>query len=269
MNRFAAASLAVLGTAAGAASANPILLATFGDSLFRYNAGTDTLETFTLSDRIIAATARGDGSFVMFSRGLASTGEPFQAYELVDGFGANPQLVEIATNLPEVPSGVTEIGGTLYGVRNGGLYTYADGSFAESFVGSLGLAGDAASTGSLAYDAANDTLYMVARDDNLYEINQGTGAASLIGGAGVDIFNSGLEFVGSDLFGAIFDDQANTLTLGGVNTGSGAFSGFETIDVSGLLGTGPLPPVSLLAVPTPATLALAGLGLLGAARRRR
>ena len=267
MNRIAAASLAVFGSAAGIASANPTFLATFGDTLFRYDAGSDTLESFTLSDRIISATARSDGSFLMFSRGLAN--EPFQAYELSGALGATPQLVELATGLADVPSGVTEVGGQLFGVRDGSLYTYDSGTFAETLVGSLGLAGDAASTGSLAYDAGSGTLYMVARDDNLYEVNQGTGAASLVGGTGADLFNSGLEFLGADLFGAIFDDVGATLSLGGIDTSGGAFTSLTSIDVSGLLGTGPLPPVSLLVVPAPGTLALAGLGVLGFARRRR
>lgn len=269
MNRIAAASLAVLGAAAGVASAQPTFLATFGDTLFRVQGtGGGTIETFTLSDRIIAATARSDGSFLMFSRGLAN--EPFQAYVLNDALGANPQLSQVATGLADVPSGVTEVGGQLFGVRDGNLYTYADGTFAETLVGSLGLAGDAASTGSLAYDAASGTLYMVARDDNLYTVDQGSGVASLVGGTGVDIFNSGLEFFNtSKLFGAVFDDTAQTLSFGQISLQSANFTSFRDIDVSGLIGTDPLPPVSLLVVPAPATIALAGLGVLGMARRRR
>ncbi|MBU2877876.1 PEP-CTERM sorting domain-containing protein [Aliiglaciecola lipolytica] len=67
----------------------------------------------------------------------------------------------------------------------------------------------------MAYDFSSDTVYMVGgrNNNNLYTVNQTSGAATLIGSHGI-----------SDLFAIAFDTTTNTLFGTQFSNGSGLFS---------------------------------------------
>lgn len=98
------------------------------------------------------------------------------------------------------------------------LKTVDTNTLAVNTIGSLGLGGNFA---DLAWNASTQTMYYSGGrgDDNLYTIDLGTGAASLVGGHGV-----------FDMFGLSFDGAGNLFGTNGasnfysVNSGTGAAS---------------------------------------------
>ena len=121
--------------------------------------------------------------------------------------------------------------------------------------------------GGSAYDALTDSFYIIARNDNLYRIDgydTSDPTAVLVGDTGADVYNQGMEFVDGVLYAAIQNQAADTLSIGTIDTGTGLFTSLTDIgiDASG--------PTSLaVLVPTPGTVAIAGLAGLAATRRRR
>ncbi len=91
------------------------------------------------------------------------------------------------------------LNGVLYAVGGGnsgsGLYSIDVTTGLASFIGGIDFVGNMP---GLAYDAANDTLYLNdGVDHNLYTVDRVTGAASLIGSNGVDAFIDGLAWKGA------------------------------------------------------------------------
>ncbi|MFM9959546.1 MAG: hypothetical protein ACKVZJ_15930 [Phycisphaerales bacterium] len=125
----------------------------------------------------------------------------------------------------------------------------------------IGLMGTAADDVSGLIFGGNGSLYGYAKNgaasDTLVSLNPGTGAATTIGNLG---FNANLN-VGGLTFGAdgvMYLTDGATLFSVNPNTGASTFIGSHgTSQFSGL------------AVPAPGVGALAGLVMLGAARRRR
>lgn len=262
------ASAAVLAGTAASANAQTVAIATFGERMFRAQLD-GTVEEFQLSDRIISATATSSSSITMFSQSVGPNGR--EAYTLNDALGAAPSLNLIRDDIQnQVASGVTEIGGTLYGTSANDLFTYDATTFAPTLVGSLNIAGDPGDNGvgGLGWDGANNTLYGISRNDNLYTIDVGSGNATLVGTSNIDMFNVGAEFFAGRLFAAVFDESTSLLSFGTIDTSTAAFTAFASVDLTGQVDAIPQ-PVSLVVVPAPAGAAVLGLAGLAVARRRR
>ncbi len=104
--------------------------------------------------------------------------------------------------------------GVLYALDNGNdtLVAIDTLSLAVSTVGTLGTN---VSFGGLAYDPYSDTMYMVGgrNNNNLFTLDRGTGAATLLGSHGVN-----------DIFGLAFDTRNNVLYGSQFSGGSGLYS---------------------------------------------
>jgi hypothetical protein len=96
--------------------------------------------------------------------------------------------------------------------NNDTLVSIDTDSFVVSTIGALGTN---VSFAGLAYDSNTDTVYMAGGrgNNNLYTVNQATGAANLVGSHGIN-----------DLFGLAFDSLNNTLYGSQFAGGSGLFS---------------------------------------------
>lgn len=261
------ASAAVLAGTAVSANAQTVAIATFGERLFRAQLD-GTVEEFQLSDRIISATATSSGSITMFSQSVGPNGR--EAYTLNDALGT-PSLNLIRDDIQsQVASGVTEIDGQLFGSNGNDFFSYDATTFASTLVGSHNIAGDPADNGvgGLGFDASTGTLYGIARNDNLYTIDFGTGNATLVGTSNIDMFNTGAEFFAGRLFAAVFDETTSLLSFGTIDTSTAAFTAFASVDLTGQVDAIPQ-PVSLVVVPAPAGAAVLGLAGLAVARRRR
>ena len=118
-------------------------------------------------------------------------------------------------------------------------------------------------SGGLAFDRANDRFLLTdATNNRLMSWTPGNNAAA-IGNIGFGFSNNGLEFIQGDLWGALRPDSAgNTLRMGRIDTSTGAFTTSAT--ATGIAGNG----TGFVAIPAPATLALAGLGMFASRRRR-
>lgn len=98
------------------------------------------------------------------------------------------------------------------------LYTIDTNTLAATLIGPVGTNTD---FGGLAYDANTATLYMIGgrNNNNLYTLNQTTGAATLIG-----------NHDRHDLFGLAFDTRNNLLY------GTHLYGGFELVTLNTLTG---------------------------------
>ncbi|MCC6230134.1 MAG: hypothetical protein IT432_13030 [Phycisphaerales bacterium] len=117
--------------------------------------------------------------------------------------------------------------------------------------------------GGLAFDRPNNRFLLTdATNNRLMNWTPGNNATS-IGNIGFGFSNNGVEFIQGDLFGALRPDSpGNTLRFGKFNTATGAFTTLAT--TTGIVGNG----TGFVAIPAPATLALAGLGMFTSRRRR-
>lgn len=254
--------LLALSLAAGTAAAGPTVLVTQQDQLYRYQDG--TTETFTLADEIVALTGRSNGSILAVSR---NPGAPGEAYDLIDPLGATPSLsLTIPSISPIAAPTYPEINGQLHSLEANTLFVVDNNTLARTgTVGSLGLTGTSASIGGGAFDAATQTLYAASFDGSLYTVDINTGAASLVGGFGVNAENAGLEVFNGELWAALQDPSALVTRVGTVDTATGAFTEVFSIDISAI-GTG---PTAIVVLPAPGAASLLAAGVFGVTRRRR
>lgn len=255
---------------ASAAGASPMLLATTGDTLYRVGQG-GGVESFQLSDTIISQTVLSDGTILAFSS-TRSSGS-YEVYELVGADGPNPSLSLLNSARSVSHPTYTDVNGQLYSVRSDTLYTVDPAAdYAVTNAGSLGLGNPGGIIGGSAYDPATDTFYVVSRDGNVYTVDYSltrgsTPAATLLGGMGLSqAQNHGAEFFDGGLYAAVQNQNTNEMSVGEIDTATGAFSAWATLD---LTQTGGLAPTSLAVIPTPGSVALAGVGLLAIGRRRK
>jgi len=155
---------------------------------------------------------------------------------------------------------------TASGTAGYNLYTLNVSTGAASLVGTMATA----ASGSIIIDVAiSSTGQMVAHDigtDTFSFVNTNTGALTLIGPHGLAAnFAQGMDFDWSNntLFAAVYTG-GGTLTYGTVNLGTGAVTSIPGI-VSGEYEMA----IQSSPVPEPATMAVLGLGVVAALRRRK
>ncbi len=247
-------------------------LVTEGTTLYRTN-GVGAVQSFSLSDEIVGLTRTPDGQILATSSTLSPTTNMYEIYRLDGAFSATPSLTLLSDQLPFTYTTMSFIGDTLYADRGGTRFLVTldpDAGYAETPVGINGDMGINPVGGS-GYDAATDTLYVVSGGDNNaiytvdYALQNGTNpTATLVGGVGFDLFHSGMEFYDGTLYAALNNVDAGDLSVGTINTATGAFSPQQVILQGNISG-----PVSMLVVPAPSAAAILGVGALAAARRRR
>ncbi|MEM8835268.1 MAG: hypothetical protein AAGD00_05565 [Planctomycetota bacterium] len=256
-------ALGTLAIAAATSNAAMFAIATSGSTAYRVNIGTGAVESFDLGDNIVSLAGLPSGEIVAFSNSKGPDG--FEVYTLTDPTGT-PSLSLIENRAKQAPS-QTQAGDTLYAVSNGTLFTVNPSTYELSNVGGLGLSGSAKTAGGTGYDAASDTFYYVARDGNLYTIDDydtASPSASLVGATGVDSFNHGMEFAGGTLYAALQNQAGSTLRVGSIDTTSGTFTSIADIEIDGSA-----PTALAVVVPTPGAAALIGAAGLAGMRRRR
>lgn len=258
-------ALALAGTTASLASATDTFLVTRGDTLFRYNG--NTVETFTLTDTFhsLSLTKHGIIGVSNLQENVGNPPPDFEIWRLDDPTGT-PFLTRIGTFTDQRFPTLTQVGNTLYGIGEGMIFTVAD-DFSLTYVANV-TPGEA--IGGSGYDAASDTFYVTGQtSDALFTLDLGSGAISQIGtGLGFDFRNQGGEFWRGQYWAALEDVVNDRLVLGTVDTTTGLFS-LEVVLLQGLGTLGSNQTVGLAIIPSPASLALLGLGGLAAARRRR
>ena len=225
------------------------------------------LETLWSSGGFAHANA-GFGSVIGVDD-FTSGGTSQAVYRVDSAFSGVPSLVQIATINSRPVSDLTVGNGKIYGVRNVGgsgsnlEVVEFDTSFNVTNTYDTGIAIADVAAGGLAYDAVSDSFYLTDPDaDSLWNWSIG-GSATLVGVNGFDFDNNDLAIDPNTgtLYGAIENVSDNSWEFGYWNTNSGQFTSLVIVDdSSGSVG---------LAIPSPATLAMLGLGGLVAGRRRR
>lgn len=204
--------------------------------------------------------------------GVSSTtfgGTSQAVYRVDNAFSGVPNLVQIATINSRPVSDLTVGNGMIYGIRNVGgsgsnlEVVEFDTTFAITNTYDTGIAVAAVGAGGLAYDASSNSFYITDPDsDNLWNWSIG-GSASLVGTNGFDFDNNDLAIDPNTgtLYAAIENVVSGAWEFGYFNKNNGQFNMLVSVaNSSGSVG---------LAIPSPATLALIGLGGLVAGRRRR
>lgn len=214
-------------------------------------------------------TLNADGGFLM---GLTSLGGELYATGLRDYPGApdSPTLGRIDMTTGDIEfisdiNGVLNAQGLASNETEGVFYTVD-----SSTLFSINTGGDLTAIGStggvdgrgMAYDDGAGVLYAVDLDDNLYTMDTGTGATSLIGEVGIPP-------TGFDWAGLAFDEFSGTLLLiDGVGENLWSLN-TDTAEAT-LIGSNGVGGITGLAwvVPAPSSLALL-LPLAVVGRRRR
>lgn len=261
----AASALAACALVSGSALAAPVLYGiTFGEQLITINTTTG------------AGTLVGPLSSDMNGFGLAVTAGKLYTYdqsadllrELNPATGATVSSVDLGLG-DRVGEGGLDFrsDGKGFMAQSAGasstIYSFTTSASSGVTVGSNSTAG----IDGLAFDSGDVLFALGQQDDNdLYTVDQSTGALTLIGATGVDGSNSlgGLDFLGSKLYAVIndslytIDTATGTASLIGA-TGFTQVSGIAFLEVNG--------------TPEPGSLGLLGLGLglagLAGSRRRK
>ncbi|QYK47548.1 MAG: PEP-CTERM sorting domain-containing protein [Phycisphaeraceae bacterium] len=235
--------------------------------------------THSLSDSIRGLeTLWSSGGFAHANAGFGSvigvddftSGGTSQAvYRVDNAFSGVPNLVQIATINSRPVSDLTVGNGKIYGIRNvGGTGSNLevvefDTSFNVTNTYDTGIAIAAVAAGGLAYDASSDSFYLTDPGaDKLWNWSIG-GSATLVGVNSFDFDNNDLAIDPNTgtLYAAIENVVSGAWEFGYFNKNNGQFNMLVSVaNSSGSVG---------LAIPSPATLALVGLGGLVAGRRRR
>jgi hypothetical protein len=257
------AAMAGLASAAGFVQAQPTFFVFQNEIAHRFTLN-GSIDTFAVSDRLMGSALAPDG-VIRGTSALPDSGG-WNAYALNDPFGT-PSLSTISTTNTGPFAFVTYVGNTAYSTNSAGELLIMDPVTLaqQSVVGNMGIGGLNVGAG---YDAATDTFYMINKDTNsLYTVDYTNATPTLVGNLGFDWFNAGAEFFNGKLYAAVQQISSGELLLGTVDTSTGAFDTIRTVALFDPNGN-PM-QVSLAIIPAPATLALAGLGGLLVARRRR
>ncbi|MBX3368551.1 MAG: PEP-CTERM sorting domain-containing protein [Phycisphaeraceae bacterium] len=210
----------------------------------------------------------GFGSVIGVSNSGGPGGLSQTVFRVDNAFSGVPSLVAIDTITTGAVSDLTVGNGNIYGVRNSGsgtnlLVVEFDNSFNLLNTYDTGITPVAVGGGGLAYDASSDSFYITDPDsDNLWNWSIG-GSASLVGTNSFDFDNNDLAIDPNTgtLYAAIENVVSGAWEFGYFNKNNGQFNMLVSVaNSSGSVG---------LAIPSPATLALVGLGGLVAGRRRR
>ncbi|MEM7755492.1 MAG: hypothetical protein AAF297_07625 [Planctomycetota bacterium] len=250
---------------AGVASAQPTFFAFQDDTLFRGGVNGGGVQSFTLSETIIAAEFDGSGDLFAHSSPFSPNGS--QGYRVDNAFGAAPSLSLSGSGLQNPgPSSIAFIGNQAFGFNTQGDFVeYDPNTLAEINViaaQQLGVGGN-----GLGYDAVNDVLYMVDRNnDALFTVDYTTGDITTVGDLGVDIQNAGATFFDGQLWAAFQNNSTGNLEVGTIDVNSGALSSAFTL--AGF-PTGTPATVAFAVIPAPGSIAVLGLAGLAASRRRR
>lgn len=260
MIRSAAAVIGAVGVCAGSASA-AVSLATSGSTLFRTDLNTGVTQTFDLGDDIVSQNVMSDGRILAYSNTEGPNG--YEVYELTGALGDAPTLSLIGERNSRAWTH-TEVDGSVYAIENGRFFVMNSESYQLNEIADLGV-----TMGGSAYDAATDTFYAISGNtDSLYRVNGYNTldpTLELIGNVGVEVTNQGLEFVDGVLYAAIQNEAADTLSVGTIDTLTGAFSGLVDLEID---GSGPT-SIAVVAVPSPGAAMLAGVAGVAAFGRRR
>lgn len=259
-------ALAVAGTTVSLASAADTFLVVRSDTLYRYDGNTVT--TFTMSDTFhsLSVTEHGIIGVSNLQENVGNPPPDFEIWRLDGALSAAPSLTRIGTFTDQRFPTLTQVGNTLYGIGEGSVYTVAP-DFSLTFVSNVN-PGEA--IGGSGYDAATDTFYVTGQtSDALFTMDLGSGTISQVGtGVGFNFRNQGGEWWNGQYWAAFEDLDNDRLVLGTIDTTTGLFS-LEVVLQNGLGDLAANQTVGLAIIPSPASLALLGLGGLAAARRRR
>lgn len=234
-----------------AAQAAPTLWVSTG------NAGLATVDVATGATSFV-----GDTGVVLTDIAFSPTGDLYgisfsELYRVNSSTGATTLVGNLGPVSGYANALVFGANGTLY-MAGSSLYTVDTLTGAATSVGAIGHQ----SGGDLAF--IGGTLYMASTDNQLIEVNQGTGLGTVIGNLGV-----------GSMFGLATPDNAHLYGVAGqsvylVDTATGAATFQSTFAPSlsgGAFGLAFLSEAGN--VPEPGTLALAGLALLGVGATRR
>jgi hypothetical protein len=136
---------------------------------------------------------------------------------------------------------------------------HADGSVANDFYTFDVIAGTSHRLGTstmtidaLAFDATNNLYALAKDDDNLYLVNQSTGAMTVVGSLGVEVSSpfAGMTFGTDGTLYAAINDQLYTInkTTGAASFGGGDVEDFGFSSISGLAFQTPQPPTRLVGI---------------------
>jgi sugar lactone lactonase YvrE len=150
---------------------------------------------------------------------------------------------------------------TLYGVSssNNGLYRIRTASGLATIIGTSGLT----SFTNLGYNSDTGVMYATnsATPENFYSMNLLTGGATLIGALNGPTNPNGMAYNRDNGLMYMVDNSTDTLYT--IDMSTGAASAIGSTGAGNLLGLVYYDPI-----PAPGSLAILGLGMLGARRRR-
>ncbi len=120
--------------------------------------------------------------------------------------------------LPTAHAGVA-LPGTLYAVDSARvIYTIDPATGVKTPIGNV--SPNAGTTAGLAYDPTSNTVYLTStNNDSLYTLDLATGAATLVGSYGVDVFMHGLEWDSST--GTLYGASSSPNTFYNISTATG------------------------------------------------
>lgn len=257
-----------------AANASPVnFLATDGNKLYRADSSGNLFGSVTMSAAIQSLTWLPEGVNLpgasagdIIACATTAVNGRYRMYRLDDPLGA--------ATLTQIGSLGTGVGSLVF--ANGEMWGVEDslnpiriikldpstGNSITTYNTGVAVGG----SGGLSFSTIENQFYFTdATNHRLYRWAPG-GSASLVGSLGFAFSNNGLEYHDGRLYGAFRrDTPANTMSIGTIDTTSGAFTAQATL--TGILGNG----TGFLAVPEPGSMSalLLGAGLMLRRRTKR
>lgn len=257
---------AIIAAAGSLATAGDTFVVTRGDQLYRYNASTNTIDQFTMSDTFhsLSSTKLGIIGVSNLQENVGNPPPDFEVWRL-DDVASTPSLTRIGTFTDQRFPSLTQVGNTIYGLGEGMIYTI-DNNLNSTFVTNI-QPGEA--IGGSAYDAVSDTFYVSSQTtDQIFTLNLVDGSLNAIGSLGIDVRNQGGEWWRGQYWAAFEDLTNDRLVLGTIDTGTGLFT-MQVVLQDGLGVLESNQTMGLAIIPSPSGIALLGLGGIAAIRRRR